>query len=454
LTRGHAPGFGVATCLALIAAATFALRPTRLAPGPRLGLAASVAAALLTLAENVSPLSVALALAALALAAASLGGRRFGDLLNRLLRALGLLARAPLALAGAAPRGLRAPDLARLWRDWAAALALGAAFALLLASANPMAARLFDLRWPAPGETVARFAVWALWAGLATAVVAARVPALRLRNGAPGGRLVAAALSERPALRSLILSNALFALQTASDALYLWGGASLPAGMTYAEYAHRGAWPLLLAALLAGALALVAMRPDAASPRAFAIRALTFVFLAQTLALLASAALRLDLYVGVYGLTPWRVAAFLWMGLVATGLVSIVAAMANGRSRRWFASANAAAALATLLIGASLDPAVIADYNLRHAREMGGQGVAVDLRLLADLGPSALPAIEALLPRLDALGRHDDARRLRGRRDALLAVHQSRMANWRARSFRALRLQARLDRIPSDWTLR
>lgn len=455
LAHGVAPGFGVALCLSLIAAAMFALRARRLARRPGLGLVAAVAAAVLALAEEVAPLSVALVVAALALAAASLGGRRFGDLLNRLICALGLVARAPLALARRLRGGLaRVADLRRLSRDWAAPLALGAAFALLFANANPMLARFLDLRWPAPDEIVGRLAFWALWAGLAAALVATRAPALRLRNVAPGGALVAAALGEGAVLRGLILFNAIFAVETATDALFLWAGAALPHGMTYAEYAHRGAWPLMLAALLAGAFALAAMRPDAASPRAFAIRALTLLFLAQTLALLASAALRLDLYVSVYGLTPWRVAAFLWMGLVATGLVLIVAAMATGRSRRWLASANAAAALATLLIGAALDPAVIADHNLRHAREMGGAGVAADVELLAALGPSALPAIEALLPRLDALGRVAEARRLSARRDALRDAHRARMADWRSRSLRALRLQARLDATASASPLR
>ena len=51
---------------------------------------------------------------------------------------------------------------------------------------------------------------------------------------------------ERAITRSLILFNALFALQTVLDLTYLWGGANLPDGMTLAEYAHRGAYLLIL----------------------------------------------------------------------------------------------------------------------------------------------------------------------------------------------------------------
>ena len=43
---------------------------------------------------------------------------------------------------------------------------------------------------------------------------------------------------EKAVTRPLILFNALFALQSGLDLLYLWGGANLPGGMSHAEYAH------------------------------------------------------------------------------------------------------------------------------------------------------------------------------------------------------------------------
>src|SRR5262249_20708237 len=62
-------------------------------------------------------------------------------------------------------------------------------------------------------------------------------------------------------LRSLVLFNTLFAVQSVLDATYLWGGLALPDGMTYAAYAHRGAYPLIVTALLAGGFVLAAMQP-------------------------------------------------------------------------------------------------------------------------------------------------------------------------------------------------
>lgn len=71
--------------------------------------------------------------------------------------------------------------------------------------------------------------------------------------------------------------------------------------MSHAEYAHRGAYPLLATAMLAGSFAMAA-RPFWAEHRL--IRPLLLFWLAQNLALCGAAALRLDLYIAAYGQTP------------------------------------------------------------------------------------------------------------------------------------------------------
>ena len=141
-------------------------------------------------------------------------------------------------------------------------------------------------------------------------------------------------------LRSLVLFNGLFAAQTAMDLAYLWGGLALPDGMTYAQYAHRGAYPLIATALLAGVFVLIAMRPGAETERLPVIRILVFAWIAQNVLLVVSSILRLDLYVEVYALTYLRVAAFIWMFMVIVGLVLIVARIALNRSNAWLVSAN------------------------------------------------------------------------------------------------------------------
>jgi hypothetical protein len=240
-------------------------------------------------------------------------------------------------------------------------------------------------------------------------------------------------------LRSLILFNLLFAAQSLLDGIYLWGHVALPASMTYAAYAHRGAYPLIATALLAAAFVLVAMRPGGPAEKSTVIRPLVYLWVGQNVLLVASSILRLDLYVDIYMLTYWRIAAFIWMGLVALGLVLIVARIALDRSNRWLVSANLIA-LTIVLYGASLVnfDAFIADYNLSHSSEMWGQGVKIDADYLLTLGPQALPAIDKVI----SLRGGDYC--LARRRDRLVESQRQDLA-WRAWGFRSWRLQRRLD---------
>src|SRR5262249_8595625 len=184
---------------------------------------------------------------------------------------------------------------------------------------------------------------------------------------------------EAAILRALILFNLLFAVQTVMDVNYLWRGDALPDGMSYATYAHRGAYPLILTALLAAAFVIAAMRPGSAAERSRLIRALVFAWTAQNVLLVISSILRLDLYVETYSLTYWPAAAFGWMLLVALGLILIVARIALDRSNAWLTSMNLAALVLTIYICGFVDFAgVIANYNVAHSRELSGKGEPLD----------------------------------------------------------------------------
>lgn len=240
-------------------------------------------------------------------------------------------------------------------------------------------------------------------------------------------------------LRSLILFNLLFAAQSILDGIYLWGHVALPANMTYAAYAHRGAYPLIATALLAAAFVLVAIRPDGPAEKLKIIRPLVYLWVGQNVLLVASSILRLDLYVDIYMLTYWRIAAFIWMGLVALGLILILARIVLNRSNRWLVGANLIA-LTIVLYSCSLVnfDAFIADYNLTHSSEMSGKGVTIDAHYLLKLGPQALPALDKVIAH-----RWGDDCLARGR-DRLVEAQRLDMA-WRAWGFRSWRLQRRLD---------
>jgi hypothetical protein len=188
---------------------------------------------------------------------------------------------------------------------------------------------------------------------------------------------------------SLVLLNLLFLVQSLLDIVYLWGGVRLPDGLTYAEYAHRGAYPLIVTALLAGLFALISRPYTHGRP---VLKVLITLWLGQNVLLVVSSLLRLDLYVDAFGLTYLRVYAAIWMALVAVGLVLTLAQLWREASNRWLVGMITAVVIGTLY-GASL--VNIADGIARHniARSATHPDVALDRTHLCELGPMAFGAM-------------------------------------------------------------
>ncbi|MDI1280137.1 DUF4173 domain-containing protein [Brevundimonas sp.] len=196
---------------------------------------------------------------------------------------------------------------------------------------------------------------------------------------------------------SLIVFNVVFALQNGLDIAFLWSGAPLPGDMGLADYAHRGAWPLIVTTLLAGLFVLVALQPGSDTARRPGVRLLVIVWVAQNMLLVASSLLRTADYIEAYALTRFRIAAMVWMILVGAGLLLIGWRMLRDRSAHWLINANVAITLGVLAVISVVDlGAVAAAWNVRHAREVGGRGVDLDLGYLHSLGEPALVSLVEL----------------------------------------------------------
>lgn len=317
----------------------------------------------------------------------------------------------------------------------------GGVFIALFASANPLVANaVASVRLPDLSGVMGHLAFW-------TAILLAIWPSYRPRNpflligsGAVGAAPLVPVIPPATLTLSLFTFNAIFAVQNGLDIAFLWSGAALPPGVTMADYAHRGAYPLIVTALLAGAFALVASRPDA-TVRSATMRPLLVVWIAQNVLLVASSALRTIDYIDAYSLTRLRIAALAWMALVAVGLVLIAWRMVAGRSARWLINANAVAA-GVILTGASLVDlgAVAAVWNVRHART----AAELDLCYLHNLGPSAL------LPMIE-LERRAAGPRLRGQavfvRSQIMTDLTQQQADWRSWTWRDARRLAAAHRL-------
>lgn len=304
----------------------------------------------------------------------------------------------------------------------------GGVFLALFASANPLIGNAFAaIRFPDLSSAAFHVVFWAV-------VLLAIWPNLRPRNTVlrfPGGEIGdRASLPDVPLATltlSLVTFNAIFTVENALDLAFLWSGAPLPEGVTLADYAHRGAYPLIATALLAAGFVLIAGRPGSAGAGSRVVRRLIVAWVAQNLLLVASSILRTLDYIDAYSLTRLRIAALAWMALVAAGLVLIVWRMLAGRSARWLINANALAA-AIVLGAASVNDlgSIAATWNVHHAH----RAEDLDLCYLEHLGPSALLPLIELERRAGGSVLRDTAASMRVRVMARLAGDQADWHRW------------------------
>ncbi|MCC7408509.1 MAG: DUF4173 domain-containing protein [Phycisphaeraceae bacterium] len=293
---------------------------------------------------------------------------------------------------------------------WGIPLVLTGFFLLLFNQANPIINKYVRWVWDNLYDWLKDLIAidrWFLWAVVALGVWAL----LRLRTISPARPrrtivipmpVIQDKLALTVIVHCLVLFNVLFAVQTIMDLVYLGAGMALPAGMTYAQYAHRGAYPLVVAALLAGLFVFVTFSPSSPADKSPLARRLVYLWIAQNILLTFTAAWRLDLYVDAYSLSRWRVAAAFWLVLVALGLVWIVVRLARRLPNEWLIRANALTLTAMLYAAAFVDfDFAIAWYNVRHCREINGTSVPIDLDYLHKLGPHAIPAVAWLSEHVD-----------------------------------------------------
>jgi hypothetical protein len=421
----HRPGVSLAVFAgAIFAVANAEIRPRRALWRPTLLLLLSAAPVI----DHVQPLSVIFL--ALGLAAALIWTRRFEMSPSEMAGGtLAFMYRLPSRwLSPLSPRNglivraLRSRDERYLpqrpLRDWAFPLAGGLVLAALMMQANPVLARLLSLDL----DLWTMFSRALFWIGMALFIapfLARDLPEPVRLGGARSLPMAWPGLNPASVLRALVLFNAVVGVQTATDVSILTFGAALPEGMSMAEYAHRGAYPLLATALLAGAFALAA-RPFLGEHRA--IRPLLLLWLLQNMVLCGAAMLRLEHYIEAFGLTYLRLYALIWMGLVAAGLGLVAVQVLRARPNLWLATRCSALGLATLYVCSFLNSAqIIAAQNLARP--------SFDANYICNLGPMAHGAFRAAVaarPDLSIERQHN------------CAIHfQPTVENWRDWGFRS-----------------
>jgi hypothetical protein len=443
-------GIAFALFIAALGVAVLLVNRTAASGRARIVYAGILVVALLPSLESVNIISVLIAAFGIGCFALGVTGALKGGVIERFMSVGWLLVSGPLTLLRDLPllrrwasqRGLPA-SLGAL-KGWVVPLGLGTVFVALFASANPVIAHWLA-QW-GTGDMLKQldlqrllfwcFIVIAVW-GLVGVAGRFALPKFEERTESPPDIDLSPIFTDAAIMRSLVLFNLLFAVQTVMDIHYLWRGAVLPDGMTYATYAHRGAYPLIVTALLAAAFVLVAMRPGSDAERSPLMRALVFLWVGQNVLLVVSAIMRLNLYVETYLLTYWRVAAFIWMAIVAAGLILIVTRIVLYRSNAWLIAGNIVVLALTIYVCSFVNFAsLVASYNVAQRQGPATAGRPVDLTYIVGLGPQAIPALD----RYFAANPTWDLRYYRAHRDNYAAAHTTRAQSWRAFTFRGWRL--------------
>jgi hypothetical protein len=280
-------GVSLALFLGVLGVVAISINRTRAPRNTQIVMSAVFVAGLLAVVEDSNDLSQTVAELATALFVIVTTARQASSWQRDLLEAVTTAFRGPFQLIGDLFGALRhmkrrTPGWLGWLVAWIVPLGVFAVFLALFSSANPLIEhRLMQIDFRALFDLLVsqRTVFWGLVACVVWPLLRRRIR----RTPAPKQehRTVAAEpadldylLGVQAVLRALILFNVLFALQTGLNLTYLWGGASLPDGMSHAEYAHRGAYPLVVTALLAAGFVLIAMRPNGPAEHSRLIRPL------------------------------------------------------------------------------------------------------------------------------------------------------------------------------------
>lgn len=245
---------------------------------------------------------------------------------------------------------------------------------------------------------------------------------------------------------TLLALNAMFLIENVLDLNHIWLKAALPPNMTHAQYVHRGSYTLIVTVIFAAIFIMVALRPGTATNASKIIRQLVYVFAAQNLFLVLSSAKRTLSYIDAYGMSEWRLAGLIWMGLVAFGLGLTVWRIAKDRDNRWLINGNLVAAALVVLACGLLDfRPFIARWNVDQALASGTHYLFDAHYNGAGLGVTAYPALayyRATLAEANFPGspqyaqRIDTIIRLNEEMAGLRLCHQKTQNDWRSWTFR------------------
>ena len=276
-------------------------------------------------------------------------------------------------------------------------------FTILLSRADPVFAALFKLPQIDAQRIFSHVVLAGAFAWWAAGWMRGALPGVARRPALPRQLPLRLGLGEITLSLGAVI--ALFAIFVGLQIRWLFGGANVvlaTTGLTVAEYARRGFFELVAVAALVVPLILGTRAAIEEEQVVRRHRRLSLLLIALLGAIMASALLRMRLYVEYFGLTTDR----LYATAIMAWLAMVFAAMTLTVLRGWtrpFAAMTVISAYLTLLTLNSINPELlVARVNLGRAPAARTVDYAYLARLSGDAMPAVVKAIDAAAPSADA----------------------------------------------------
>ena len=197
------------------------------------------------------------------------------------------------------------------------------------------------------------------------------------------------------ALTVTVLLTLVYLLFCGIQLFFLFGNGkvSLPEGFTYAEYARQGFFQLLAVTFLNVLILMLCRKP---ASKNLVLRVVLTVFSACTYIMIASAAMRMLLYIDAYHLTFLRILVLWFLGLNTLLVTGIILAIYRSKFPlfRYFVAATAVCYI--VLAYANVDH-MVASFNLKTGESVKVTDMDYLAMLSADAAPVMVPALAEII---------------------------------------------------------
>jgi len=190
----------------------------------------------------------------------------------------------------------------------------------------------------------------------------------------------------------LVVLNLLFLIANIADALFLWSGQALPAGVTYKAYVHEGVNALIVTVMLSAIVLAAIFQQALKVAERRELKILAYVWIVQNLFLIFSVSEKLRRYIVTYEMTVARLSTIIFLVLVSVGFILLTIKIVQDRSISWLIGGCVLAVFATFYITQFMDLAGwSANYNV--ARMEQDRGHRFDSKTMCQWGADVWPAL-------------------------------------------------------------